>query len=558
LATVPEALSLAEQAAAAGDRPRAAHIYRQILLAVPGEPNALGALGLLACQAAQFEEAEALLRQAVAGNPSDPALWNNLSLALRELGRLEESAECCRRALALAPEIPELHNNLGVALKQAGEFGEAAAAFEQAVRLRPAYADAHYNLANVLVKLHRGAEAEASYRRAIELKPNDWEPYNNLGSLLQFQQRYEEARQCFDLALERDSQSAEAHRNRALLRLLLGDFAGGWDDFSWWRIPEVNHAVRRAPLWQGEPLAGKTILLVGEQGLGDILQFIRYAPLVRERGARVLVDCRREIRALLASAPGIDALVTDVEAETFDYYLPLFSCPYVFRTTLETIPWTGPYVAADAERVARWRSEFADVDAPVSPRLCRGIVRVGEDPSVAGGARENPPAEPGADPLRVGIAWQGNPKFSGDYHRSLPLKSLEPLARVPGVRLYSLQKGAGSEQLAEHGARLGIVDLGARLDNDGDAFVDTAAVMRHLDMVVTSDTAMAHLAGALGVPVWVALCWSPDWRWMLERSDSPWYPTMRLFRQPRLGAWDAVFAEMAAAAESLLASRRVS
>ncbi len=524
--TLPEALVLAEQALERGDRDRARFIYEQILQAAPEQGHALNGLGVLAFRSGELEAAESYHRRAIAAFPHDPAFYNNLNFVYSRQGRTDEAVACCRKAVELDVNSPELHVNLGTALKAAGLLDEAAASFQQALALRPDYADAHYNLANTWSQLRRLDAAESEFRRANELAPRDWEAPNNLGSLVQVQGRFSEAMALFERALTCAPDAAEAHRNRALLRLLLGDFAAGWADYEWrWQMPQFRRPALAQPCWEGQPLPGRTILVWGEQGLGDMIQFVRFAPLVAERsGARVLVQCRPALHALLRTAPGIDRLVgDDLSQETFDYYVPLLSVPAILGTTIETIPAGVPYLFAEPKRVARWRQELA-----------------------------------GGDAFRVGIAWQGNPAFTGDYFRSVPLEQFTPLARCPSVKLFSLQKGHGREQLAELTERMNIIDLGATLDENGDAFVDTAAVMMNLDLVITSDTAIAHLAGALGVPVWVALQLAPNWRWLLDRADSPWYPTMRLFRQTRFGNWADVFSRIGAELQTLSSRPRVS
>ncbi len=308
--------------------------------------------------------------------------------------------------------------------------------------------------------------------------------------------------------------------NRALTLLLLGDFAAGWPEYEWrFRADGIPKWPWLQPMWDGSPLEGRTILLQREQGLGDILQAIRYAPLVKQRGGRVLVVSPRKMIPILSTCAGIDQLLPDDERlPKFDVFAPLLSLPGIFKTDLATIPADVPYLSAPAESVEHWRGVFAKDRR-----------------------------------LRVGIGWQGSTTFKGDRARSFPLALFEPLAAIPGVRLLSLQKGAGSEQLAD--AKFKVEDLGSTLDEGAAAFCDTAAVIENLDLVISSDTALAHLAGALAARVWVALPLSPDWRWLLDRDDSPWYPTMRLFRQTRAGDWPAVF-ERIAAELTLLASRR--
>jgi Flp pilus assembly protein TadD len=478
--TIAEALNLAEQALRANDLARASAIYEQVLKAAPGDAGALNGLGVVAFRSNRLEEAADYHRRAIAARSDNPAFFNNLNLVYCRLGRAAEAVDCCRRAVALAPQTVELRNNLGTALKQCGRLDEAAASFRQAIALRPDYGDAHYNLANALVLLGKLDEAEAEYQRALELAPSD----------------------------------AEVRYNHALLRLLRGELAEGWRGLEWrFSLPGFRRPNFPQPRWQGEPLAGRTILLVGEQGMGDCVQMIRFARILKQSGATVLVQCRPALHALLRTTQGIDRFVEPGRASeaAFDYYIPLLSLPGALGLTLETIPAEVPYLSAERARVESWREKIG----------------------------------PSSD-FKVGIAWQGSPDYVLDVFRSIPLAEFAPLAACPAVKLFSLQKGHGREQLAAVGQTLGIVDLGASLDEEGAAFVDTAAAMMCLDLVITSDTAVAHVAAALGRPVWVALAHVPDWRWLLVRNDSPWYPTMRLVRQSRQGDWREVFQRMAA------------
>jgi len=287
-------------------------------------------------------------------------------------------------------------------------------------------------------------------------------------------------------------------------------FARGWPEYEWrWHRRQAVQRNFYATRWDGSPLAGRTILLHAEQGLGDTLQFVRYASLVKRRGGTIIVECQPPLVKLLTGCPGIDQVVAYGDAlPPFEFHAPLMSLPAIFGTTVETIPQEVPYLLADPELRQKWRGELE-------------------------GMRE----------FKVGIVWQGRPEPPWVGNRSIPLRKYAPLAQVPGVKLFSLQKGPGVEQLVASSVE--VTDFGPRLDEATGPFLDTAALMRNLDLVITSDTATAHLAGALGVPVWVAIPVAPDWRWMLNRTDSPWYPTMRLFRQTNLGDWDTVFAQMA-------------
>ena len=277
----------------------------------------------------------------------------------------------------------------------------------------------------------------------------------------------------------------------------------------------------RQPRWDGSSLAGKTILIYAEQGLGDTLNFLRYVPLVKERDGKVILECQPPLLRLLANFPGIDHLIGRGSAyPEFDCYAPLLSLPGIFQTTPTNVPAAVPYIHADGKLVEKWRQELA-----------------------------KPQAGPSA--LKVGIAWQGNPGRPDDIHRSIPLKQFARLAEVPGVVFISLQKGAGTEQIGPLADQFPVLDLSDRLDEAAGPFMDTAAVMKNVDLVISADTAVPHLAGALGIPVWLALSLVPDWRWMLEREDSPWYPTMRLSRQRRYGEWDCVFERMASELQQL-------
>jgi hypothetical protein len=298
------------------------------------------------------------------------------------------------------------------------------------------------------------------------------------------------------------------------------NFTDGLTEYEWrFRSRDYGPFKPRWPAWGGGALAGRTIVLAAEQGLGDTIQFIRYASLIKSRKARVVVECPALLHAVLARTPGVDRWITrempDVPA---DCCVPLLSLPHRLGTTYETIPSDVPYVFADPELTDAWRTRLAEHQG-----------------------------------FKIGIVWQGNPKCPGDRFRSFPVSAFEPLAQLPGVHLVSLQKGAGVEQLATHRESWPLVDFGDALDADGGAFMDTAAIMMNLDLVITSDTAAAHLAGALGVPVWVVLPFVPDWRWLLERGDSPWYPTMRLFRQTEWGHWADVFEQVSAEVKALMA-----
>ncbi len=424
----------------------------------------------------------------------------------------EQAAEALTRAIELQPHVAGLRNQLGGVLIELRRWDEAIAQFRRAVEIDPDFAPAHSNLASALASIHKLPEAEYYCRRAVELDPGYLKAHNNLGNILSNLCRWDEALACYVRAIEINPDYADAHANRALAWLTTGNFAEGWPEYEWrWRNKPSRSPAFDIPRWNGEPLLGKSILLHSEQGLGDTIQFVRFAPLIKKLGARVIVECQSRLRELLASARGIDQLVSRGESlPEVDWQCPLMSLPAVLGTALESIPSAVPYLFPRTSLLNTWQRELAENRA-----------------------------------FKIGIAWQGSIYGPSDPIRSLPLAEFAPLSKLPGVRLFSLQKGAGREQLEAWRERLGVIDLGPRLDESTGPFLDTAAVMSAVDLVVTSDTATAHLAGALGVPVWLALSVPADWRWLAERTDSPWYPSMRLFRQASSGDWGSVFQRMA-------------
>jgi hypothetical protein len=400
---------------------------------------------------------------------------------------------------------------LGVVAHQTGHARQAVELISQAISLRGAVPAYYNNLGEAYRTLGQHAEAIAAYNHALVLDPHFAEAHNNLGTIYKNQGRLAEALACFDRAIACHGDYANARYNRALLWLSLGDYARGWPEYEWrWKRAEFRRPALDEPHWDGSPLGGRTLLVRAEQGLGDTVQFIRYVPLLQAQGNNLVVEVQAELVELLSQS-GIGPLVPQqAPLPRFDVHASLLSLPSLLGTRLDTIPSTVPYLSASAARVLAWQRKLAD----------RGRVT-------------------------IGIAWQGNPRSPLEPGRSIPLAEFEPLARVPGVQLVSLQKGFGSEQIPALAGRFPVLDLSAQLDQAGGAFVDTAAVMRHMDLVITSDSAVAHLAGALARPVWVVLPAAAEWRWMRDRSDSPWYPTMRLFRQSRQADWSSVLGEVA-------------
>jgi tetratricopeptide (TPR) repeat protein len=483
--------------------------YDAALARVPDYPEALSNRGNALLELGRPEEALESFERALALDPDRPEILNNRGNALASLKRLAEAVADFERAAAVEPDFAEVHNNLANALLGLRRPEEALACAERALVLRPDYADALINRGNALRALMRLEEALASYDRALALQPDSPKVLSNRGTALMELGQLEEARVCFERALSFDPEHAGAHWNGALLSLLTGDFTTGFSEYEWRWKEQFAELKRNFPqaLWLGSgDLRGKTILLHAEQGLGDAIQFCRYAPHVAARGATVLLEVQPEIRDLAVHLHGVSrVLVRGEPLPEFDFHCPLLSLPLAFRTTPETIPGEVPYLHIPPEHVQRWRERLAALPE-----------------------------------LRIGIGWQGNVNHYRDGYRSFPLSRFAEVARLPGISLISLQKGHGAEQLGDPRNDFSVVDM----TRDLVTFLDTGAIMKNLDLVITADTAVAHLAGALGVPVWVALPYAPDWRWMLERDDSPWYPTMRLFRQRSPGDWNGVFAEI--------------
>ncbi len=512
MATISEALALAFALHERGELAQAEQIYRRILDVQPANADVLHRLGVLILQSGRADEAVTLLERAVALDPRDGGMAANLGAAYTVASRHEDARRTLQAAVERDPSNAGAFMNLGNTLYLLGRLDEAAAALQSCLQRAPEHGAAHGNLGVVLQDLGRLEEAQACYERAVELNPESAMAHANLGTLLKDRGRLTDALDCFAraLAIQPDCQPALCGRGTVLLSQ--GDFSAGWADYEN-RIgcQQFNTLQFPQPRWDGSPLGDRTLLIHCEQGLGDTFQFIRYLKLVAQRASKIVVACEPQLIPLLTDS-GVPGLVERKgPLPPFDVHAPLMSLPLIFGTTVDTIPRDVSYLTVDQGRIAKWRLELGRYEG-----------------------------------LKVGIAWQGAKSFARDRTRSIPLEQFAPLAKVPGVRLFSLQKGQGSEQLAALADRFPVIDLARDLDPPGEAFLDTAAVMQCLNLVVTSDSAPAHLAGALGVNVWVALARVPEWRWMFERADSPWYPTMRLFRQRQSGDWPAVFAEMAA------------
>ncbi|QCO09875.1 tetratricopeptide repeat protein [Azospirillum brasilense] len=505
----------------AGDLRGAEALYRDMIRHYPRAPetrHAHGNLGAIHLVEGQLEQAEQSLRAALRLAPNDPGVLGNLGLALRGRGRLDEAVSCHRKALNGAPTSANALNNLGVSLTERGDAEEAIACFERLLGLTPGAPDALFNLGVAFERANRLEEAARRYREVLDEVPGHRGALNNLGNTLGELGAVDEALDCYGRALSLDPGNADAHWNRALTRLLLGDFANGWREFEWrWKAPAMQNQRRRfdRPAWDGGPLIGRTILLHAEQGLGDTLQFLRFVPLVREAGpTRVLLEVQPPLLSLLRASPAVDGVEVIPRAADFpggstlppfDVHAPLMSLPLLLNRGLPAAP-AVPMLRASEAATTIWTDRLA---------------------AVAPNAR-----------IRCGLVWAGRREHANDRRRSLPLAALAPLREVPGVQLVSLQVGPAAADLASWPEAS--FDASPLLTD----FAATAAALASIDLVITVDTAVAHLAGSLGRPTWVLLPFAPDWRWMLGRTDSPWYPTVRLFRQSRVGDWSGPVSEV--------------
>jgi tetratricopeptide (TPR) repeat protein len=482
---------------------------RAVMLA-PGSALAHYNRGDVLCLLRRSEEALTEFERSIALQADNARAHSGCAAALLDLHRPSDALLSCDRAIALEPGFAPAYSNRGAALRELQRPLEAVESCRRALELRPELAAAYMNLGAALADLQQPKAAVEAYDMAISLKVDSARAHTYRGTALQ-QVGPMQALESYSRALQIEAGCAEALWSAGLCHLQMGQFEQGWRLYESRKQLPIPIAARvlPQPLWDGEAcLKDKTLLIHAEQGLGDTIQFCRYARLAQARGARVTLAVQRPLHALLLSLDPEIRIISDDEAlPATDLHCPLLSLPKAFRTNEFSIPASVPYLSVDAGRVQRWREKLRT---------------------------------PG---FKIGICWQGS-AARVDVGRSFPLRMLHPLCSAPGVRLISLQKNHGVEQLRELPAGMEVDVLGDDFDAGPDAFLDSAAVMQSLDLIVTSDTAIAHLAGALAVPTWLALRRVPDWRWLLEREDSPWYPTLRLFRQSRSGAWEDVFSRM--------------
>jgi tetratricopeptide (TPR) repeat protein len=541
-----EAVALHRQ----GQLREAERIYARVLKAAPDHFDALNLLGAIKVQQGQFGEAQRLFSAAIKVNPRIAAAWCNLGQAQYALKRPADALQSFDKARALAPDDVDIlyqHANALLALDRPREAlaelevvlarkpqhfearlnsalaeaklenpERALAQFDAALALSPQHPVAHFNRGVVLIKLGRYAEAVAANERAIAVAPDYVTAWLNRGMALAQLRRFEEAIASYGEVLARSKDNADAHFNRALALLTISDYRRGFEDYEWrWRrtgAPAQKNRGRR--LWLGEfPLHGKTILLHAEQGLGDTIQFARYAPLVAAQGAKVVLEVQPELKSLLSRLDGVAAVVARGEAPPpFDMHCPLGSLPLARKTELPVVPAQIPYLSADQAHLQKWSARIEQLPRP-----------------------------------RIALAWAGNPAHDNDRNRSIALATLTPLSAAP-ASFISIQRDVRNADAAQLAATTRLTHLGSELAD----FNDTAAVLALCDLLITVDTAPAHLAGAMGRPVWVLVPFAPDWRWMRDGEITPWYPTARVFRQSSLADWNAVIARAATALQEQL------
>lgn len=477
--------------------------FRRALALQPGRLELLNNLGSALIGQAKAAEAQHVLRQALAVAPDHPVVLRNLADALRGGGDLAGAEAALRKAVAVAPKIAGSHYQLGFFLHDLHRYAEAEGPLRRALELDAAFGDAHNMLGNVQLKLGRLQEALASFRVALRLMPQSALFHANIGLCHRHMGEYAAALAAFTRAIELRQDYAEAHFARGLVLLLLEDFEQGWREFEW-RLRMAQPLGLRdlaPPRWEGSDLTGKSIFVHAEQGYGDTIQFVRYLPLLKQRNPRELIFCCDPVlERLLRGVAGYDRFVTRrAPPPGVDCHVPLMSLPGIFGTRTTTVPASIPYLSAEPGAVRRWNERLG-----------------------------------GAGKRRIGLVWAGRPTHPNDYSRSMTLSAMRPLLEAfPDDRFVSLQMGPAAEQARQFP---GLLDLSS-LPQD---LADAAAIIENLDLVISVDTAVTHVAGAMGKPVWTLLAFDPDWRWLLERADTPWYPSMTLLRQPRPADWGAV------------------
>ncbi|MBF0328316.1 MAG: tetratricopeptide repeat protein [Nitrospirae bacterium] len=543
-------INLALKELESGNFSTAENIYSSILLKDPSNPVILNNLGNLFKTKGEREKSIEYFKKALIAAPTSPELNFNLANMLYESGHIDEAVTHYKMAIALEPEFKLAYNNIAEALKEIGCFDEALYYLQQVLKIEPNYTAAHMTMGNIFTAMRRlddaldsyhnaldiephnhyalynmanirkitGSISEAIdiYREALKLKPDYSDAWSNLGAAFKSCGNISEAITCYRKAIELSPDNEDAHLNYAIALLLSGNFEEGWQEYEW-RLKTRNVYCRKnCKEWSGDTLNGETILLYADQGYGDTLQCARYIPMVKAMGAgKIILECQPELISLMRSIDCIDHISPrKSELANFDLCSALFSLPRIFNKN--NIPASVPYLKADEKTIGKWSER---------------IKSVGES-------------------IRVGLVWAGSPTYREDKFRSLDLKTLLPLLTLKdcGISFFSLQTGAAANEIMDIPENLRPIELSGEIND----FSDTAAIMEQLSLIITVDTASAHLAGALGEPVWTLIPEDPDWRWLLERNDSPWYPTMLLFRKEKNDDWQNLILRLSTKLKKLI------
>ncbi|MFC2140313.1 tetratricopeptide repeat protein [Candidatus Auribacterota bacterium] len=478
----------------------AATAYSKALLLKPDYAEAYVNLGLILLNRERLKEALEAFDRAIKFKANYAEAYNSRGIVLLKMKKMSEAIAIFDQAIAIDPQFAEAYNSKGIALLKLGKFAEALAVFDRAIAIKPDYVEAYNNRGHVFRKKGDLEAALKSFDQALALKSDYVEGYNGRGITLQDQGRVDEALTTFETALSLDPKHAKAVCNSSFLLLSQGDFAEGWKRYEWrWKDPDFCPKRKfKQPEWDGSELKGKKILVYSEQGMGDNMQFIRYIPLLKKKGAYVIVECPETLKHLFATITDIDNLITkEDKLPDFDLQIPLLSLPYILGTTLDNIPCQVPYIFPP---------------------------------------KTGPEIETHPQLKNIGLVWAGEPRYENDLNRSIDIYLFKELFNLSEVNFFSLQYGKREDDINTLGDNFKIIDLSKKLSD----FSVTAFLIDKMDLIISVDTAVAHLSGALGKPVWTLLPFASDWRWMLKRADSPWYPSMRLFRQPKVGDWKSV------------------
>ena len=483
-------------------------IYEKVLAIQANHFDALQLLGALSAQTKEFSKAVNFLTKALKINPDYAEAHSNRGNALKQLKRLDEALASYDKAISIKPDYTEAYYNRGNALKQLKRLDEALASYDKAISIEPDYADAHSNRGNALHELNRLDEALASYDKAISIEPDYADAHSNRGLALHDLKRLDEALASYDKAISIEPDYAEAHWNLSLCNLLGGKFKNGWQEYEWrWKSQDISKTagIRNfsQPLWLGEQLLkDKTILLYAEQGFGDAVQFCRYVPLVAQLGAKIILEVQRPLVKLLKNLEGVSQIIAKGDMlPAFDYQCPLLSLPLAFKTDLNTIPPAPKHLTSDSENFAKWQTKLGEKSKP-----------------------------------RVGLVWSSVSSFKNDHIRSITLVELLSALPKEGFEYICLQKEIKEIDKDTLKANPQIKCFGDLLND----FSDTAELIKCLDLVISTCTSVPHLSCSLGKETWIMLSYVPDWRWLLDRDDNPWYTSAKLYRQEKIGDWNSV------------------